>query len=135
MTHLGHRLNFTHRAFRGLARECELTETNMVCLFRCVDAVPSISREVLMRIPALAILTTVTILTAAPTLAQTYSPDYPVCLQAYGPKGDYIECGYTSLAQCALSASGRAAQCMINPYFARAQVPREPHYRRHPRLY
>ncbi len=88
-----------------------------------------------MRIPALAILTTVTILTAAPTLAQTYSPDYPVCLQTYGPKGDYIECGYTSLAQCALSASGRAAQCMINPYFARAQVPREPHYRRHPRLY
>ena len=76
-----------------------------------------------MRIPALLILTTVTILTAAPTLAQTYSPDYPVCLQAYGPKGDYIECGYTSLAQCALSASGRAAQCMINPYFARAQVP------------
>src|SRR5437879_7280827 len=48
LTHLGHRLNFTHRAFRGLARECELTETNMVCLFRCVDAVPSISREVLM---------------------------------------------------------------------------------------
>jgi hypothetical protein len=36
-----------------------------------------------MRIPALAILTTVTVLTAAPALAQTYSPDYPVCLQAY----------------------------------------------------
>jgi Protein of unknown function (DUF3551) len=88
-----------------------------------------------MRIPALAILTTVTILTAAPTLAQTYSPDYPVCLQVYGPKGDYIECGYTSLAQCAQSASGRAAQCMINPYFASAQAPRKPHYRRHPRVY
>ena len=84
-----------------------------------------------MRIPALAILTTVTILTAAPTLAQTYSRDYPVCLQAYGPKGDYIECGYTSLAQCALSASGRAAQCIINPYFASARMPAGPHYRRH----
>ena len=88
----------------------------------------------LMRIPALATLTIATVLTAAPARAQTYSPDYPVCLQAYGPKGDYIECGYTSLAQCAPSASGRAAQRMINPYFARAQVPREPHYQRHPRL-
>ena len=88
-----------------------------------------------MRIPALAILMTVTVFTAAPTLAQTYSPDYPVCLQAYRLGGGYIECGYTSLAQCALSASGRAAQCMINPYFASAQVPRQPHYRRHPRVY
>ena len=76
-----------------------------------------------MRIPALAILTTVTVLTAAPTLAQTYSPDYPVCLQVYGRNGGYIECGYTSLAQCNQSASGRAAQCIINPYFASAQVP------------
>jgi hypothetical protein len=86
-----------------------------------------------MRIPALAILTTVTVLTAAPTLAQTYSPDYPVCLQAYVIDGSYIECGYTSLAQCAMSASGRAAQCIINPYFASSQV--KPHYRRDRRVY
>jgi hypothetical protein len=51
-----------------------------------------------MRIPALAILTTIRILTAAPTLAQTYSPDYPVCLRTYDIDGGYIECGYTSLA-------------------------------------
>ena len=88
-----------------------------------------------MRIATLVILTTITILSAGPTLAQTYSPDYPVCLQVYGPKGDYIECAYTSLAQCAMSASGRAAQCMINPLFANAQVPRGPHYRRHPPVY
>jgi hypothetical protein len=88
-----------------------------------------------MRIPALAILTTVTVLTAAPALAQTYSPDYPVCLQTYGIDGGYIECGYTSLAQCSQSASGRAAQCILNPYFASAQVPRETRYRRHPRVY
>jgi hypothetical protein len=88
-----------------------------------------------MRIPALAILTTVMIWTAAPTLAQTYSPDYPVCLQVYGERGGYIECAYTSLPQCDQSASGRAAQCVINPYFASAQLPREPHYRRHPRAY
>jgi hypothetical protein len=37
-------------------------------------------------------------LTAAPALAQTYNPDYPVCLQTYGIEGGYIECGYASLA-------------------------------------
>jgi hypothetical protein len=84
-----------------------------------------------MRIPALAISTIATVLVAAPARAQTYSPDYPVCLHAFGEKAGYIECGYTSLAQCALSASGRAAQCIINPYFASAQVPAGPHYRRH----
>jgi Protein of unknown function (DUF3551) len=125
-------MSFDTRRFRGLARECELTEINMVCLFRCVVAVTSIPREVLMRIPALAILM---ILTAAPIQAQTYSPNYPVCLQAYGRNGGYIECGYTSLAQCNQSASGRAAQCIINPYFASSQVPREPQYRRHRRIY
>ena len=87
-----------------------------------------------MPIRALAILTTITVLTAARTLAQTYSPDYSVCLQTYGIDGNYIECAYTSLAQCNQSASGRAAQCTINPYFASAQVPREPN-RRHPRAY
>ena len=38
------------------------------------------------RIPALAIVTIATVLTAAPTRAQTYNPDYPVCLHAFGEK-------------------------------------------------
>ena len=76
-----------------------------------------------MRIPAWAILTIAAVLTAAPARAQTYDPNYPVCLQTYGIDGGYIECGYTSLAQCALSASGRAAQCITNPYFAGARAP------------
>ena len=88
-----------------------------------------------MRTAALAILTTVVVLTAAPTLAQTYSPDYPACLQVYGDRGGYIECAYPSLAQCNQSASGRSAQCIINPYFASAQLPGKQHYRRHPRVY
>jgi hypothetical protein len=85
------------------------------------------------RIPALAILTFATVLTAAPARAQTYGTDYPVCLQVYGIGGGYIACGYTSLAQCAQSASGRSAQCVINPYFASAQVPAD--HRRHRRIY
>jgi hypothetical protein len=88
-----------------------------------------------MRIPTLAILTIATVLTAAPARAQTYNPDYPVCLQTYGIGGGYIACGYTSPTQCAQSASGRAAQCIINPYFASAQMPARSHYRRHRRVY
>jgi hypothetical protein len=88
-----------------------------------------------MRIPALAILTIAAVLTAAPAPAQTYDPAYQVCLQTYGLDGGYIDCGYRSLAQCAQSASGRAAQCIVNPYFAGAQVPAGPRDRRHRRVY
>jgi Protein of unknown function (DUF3551) len=64
-----------------------------------------------------------------------HNPDYPVCLQVYGIAGNYIACGYTSLEQSAQSASGRAAQCIINPYFTSGHVPAGPHYRRHRRIY
>ncbi len=68
-----------------------------------------------MRILALAALAA--LISAAPARAQTYDPDYPVCLHVYGPI-TYYECRYTSLPQCSLSASGRAAQCVVNPYAA-----------------
>jgi Protein of unknown function (DUF3551) len=55
---------------------------------------------------------------------QTYDPNFPFCLQTYGIGGNYIDCSYTSLAQCNVSASGRAAQCFINPYFASASAHR-----------
>jgi hypothetical protein len=84
-----------------------------------------------MRILALAILTIGTVSTG-PAAAQTYDPAYPVCLHVYGP-GTYYDCRYASLPQCNASASGRAAQCVINPYFASAEGP--PGYRRHRRLY
>jgi hypothetical protein len=71
---------------------------------------------------------------AGPAAAQTYAPGYPVCLHVYGP-ATYYECRYMSLAQCNASASGRGAQCVINPYFASAQLPVGPHYRRQPRFY
>lgn len=88
-----------------------------------------------MRIPVLAISMLATVLTAAPAAAQTYSPGYPVCLKAYTIDGEYTECAYQSLAQCAVSASGRGAQCMVNPYYANAQVPAAPQHRRHRRVY
>jgi hypothetical protein len=67
---------------------------------------------------------------AAPVQAQTYDPNYPVCLQVYG-RINYYECSYMSLPQCNMSASGRAAQCILNPYFAHAS--QEPSARRYKR--
>ena len=71
-----------------------------------------------MRLFASTILAIGMMLVAAPTRAQTYDPNYPVCLQTYAIGGGYIDCSFTSLAQCEASASGRAAQCLTNPYFA-----------------
>ncbi len=77
-----------------------------------------------MRIPALAILAIATVLTATPALAQTYDPKYLVCLQIYQGFTDYyFECAYTSLPQCQMSASGRAAQCIVNPYYTGTRKP------------
>ena len=70
----------------------------------------------LARAMALTILAA-TVSVAPPALAQTYDPSYPVCLHVYAEHGDYYECGYTSLPQCAASASGRAAQSLVNPYY------------------
>jgi Protein of unknown function (DUF3551) len=88
-----------------------------------------------MRGLVLPLLTIAAVLMAAPVRAQTYDPNYPVCLQTYGIDGNAIECGYTSLALCAQTASGRAAQCIANPYFAGSRAPAGPRYRRHPRVY
>ena len=71
-----------------------------------------------MRVLACTILTIGTMLVAAPARAQTYDPNYPVCQQVYGISGGYFDCSFTSLAQCAASASGRGGLCLNNPYFA-----------------
>jgi len=74
------------------------------------------------------------VLSAASAHAQTYDPRYPVCLKVYsgsqGGGGEYNDCTFTSMAQCALSASGRAATCIVNPFYAYASAPGGP-YRRH----
>jgi hypothetical protein len=88
-----------------------------------------------MRILALAVLTIAVVLTAAPARSQTYDPNYPVCLHLFARDGDYFECAYFSLAQCARSASGRAAMCVVNPYFAGAYAPAPPRHRRHRSAY
>ena len=120
---------------RRLARECELIEINMVCLFRYVDAVPSIQREVLMRMLALAILVMGMVSAAAPAQAQTYDPDYPVCMHVVGTGLNLEDCRYSTIDQCRASASGRAAQCNINPFYAGATASQGRYDRRHRRVY
>ena len=72
---------------------------------------------------------------AAPASAQTYGSGYPVCLHVYGP-ATYYDCSYASIAQCNASASGRAAQCVVNPYAANAGMDEPPvGYRHHRRGY
>ena len=82
-----------------------------------------------MRILALAILAIVA--ASAPAQAQTYDPNYPVCLHVMG-RVSYYECAYYSLPQCNATASGRSAQCVINPYYAHAsQHPSARRYKRY----
>ena len=91
-----------------------------------------------MRITGSIILAIAAVFVAAPSHAQTYDPRYPVCMKLYsGPMGggEWIDCSYTSLPQCHATASGRAAMCEINPFFAYAQIPPgefyRPRYRSH----
>ncbi|OKO72305.1 hypothetical protein AC629_38215 [Bradyrhizobium sp. NAS80.1] len=82
-----------------------------------------------MRILTFAILAIGTV-SIGPAAAQTYDPAYPVCLRVYDPEANYYECRYTSLLQCNAMASGRGAQCVINPNFASTRVPAGRYYRR-----
>ena len=84
-----------------------------------------------MRILTLAILA-IGMVSIGPAASQTYDPAFPVCLRLYD-RTIYYECSYYTLPQCNASASGRSAQCFINPYFARAQEPAG--YWRHRRVY
>jgi len=70
---------------------------------------------------------------AAPAQAQTFSPNFPVCLRVYGLI-NYYDCSYRTLPECNATASGRAAQCLLNPYFTSAgddRPFRNRHGRRH----
>ena len=84
----------------------------------------------MMRIPALAILTVATVLTAAPAPAQTYNPKYPICLQSYAIGGEIIKCSYDTLAQCAASTRGGGGQCVENPFFTGTRDVAGPNYPR-----
>jgi hypothetical protein len=55
---------------------------------------------------------------AAQTPAQTYDPNYPVCMEVITLNANYADCRFVSMEQCKASASGRAGYCFANPYFS-----------------
>ena len=61
-------------------------------------------------------------LAAAPSQAQTFDPHFPVCMHVYSGAssggGEWYDCSFTSLPQCRATATGRAATCDLNPYYA-----------------
>ena len=72
-----------------------------------------------MRTLALTFLTMGIVLAAENARAQTYDPAFPVCMQVVYPLGaTYQDCTYSTMAQCAASASGRGLQCSPNPFYA-----------------
>jgi hypothetical protein len=81
-----------------------------------------------------AILATVVAFAAVSADAQTYAPGYPVCLQAYTIDGEHIECAFASMAQCQVSAAGRGASCMANPYYGGSAARPAGASRRHARV-
>jgi hypothetical protein len=67
------------------------------------------------RVLAVLLCATGVLSVAGPAQAQTYDPDYPVCLHVFAPV-NYYSCRYISTPQCAPSAQRRSAECVVNPY-------------------
>jgi hypothetical protein len=87
-----------------------------------------------MRILILTLMAIGAVLGTGPARAQTYDPNYPVCMQVFFP-ANFFDCSFTSLPQCAASASGRSAMCRPNPYFANALEAPAGRRHRHRRVY
>jgi hypothetical protein len=69
-------------------------------------------------------------ISAVATIPAQAGYDYPVCLRVYGP-ATYNECAYTTLAQCQATASGRAAECYPNAFYAHAAIAPSARHPRH----
>ncbi len=73
-----------------------------------------------MRLAASTLLTIAAFFVSLPSHAQTYDPRWPVCMKVYSAGldggGEWVDCSYTTMAQCQATASGRPAMCVINPY-------------------
>jgi hypothetical protein len=77
--------------------------------------------EAMVKLTTFVLLVAGTLLALSPASAQTYDPRYPICMHVYGEKlGDRMDCIFTSLGQCAATASGLPATCLINPYYVHA---------------
>jgi len=81
-----------------------------------------------MRILASTIVAIGMVLPAGQAPAQTYDPAFPICMRVVpSGGGSYYDCTYYTMLQCAASASGRAAQCDVNPYYLGPRRTGRPH--------
>ena len=71
-----------------------------------------------MRILALAIFTIAAASAAPSAHAQTYDPNFPVCMHVHRLGANYYDCRFATIPQCQATASGQAAYCLVNPYYA-----------------
>jgi hypothetical protein len=69
-----------------------------------------------MRKVLLALATSAVVFTGGMSAAA--ARDYPYCIQGEDYAGGAGECGFTTIAQCQATASGRLAYCAANPTFA-----------------
>jgi hypothetical protein len=74
-----------------------------------------------MRLLALPMLAIAASSAAGPVAAQTYDPRYPFCMHIYGDPA-YYECQYMTMTACMEMASGRSAQCIVNPFADRSRT-------------
>ena len=47
------------------------------------------------------------------TVAQTYDPNYPVCIETYSIGGGYINCSFTSMPEMQSDGLGRGGNALI----------------------
>ncbi|NUS20447.1 MAG: DUF3551 domain-containing protein [Mesorhizobium sp.] len=86
-----------------------------------------------MRVLSWMLLAGAAVLAVTPAMAQRYDPRYPVCLQSWHQRGlIIINCSYTSIDQCRMTASGLSAMCLENPYWH--GIPRQNSRRRQQRV-
>ena len=89
-----------------------------------------------MRVLALAMLAIAIVSAAGQARAQTYDPGFPVCMHRIPlGGGSYEDCRYYTMAQCAMSASGRAGWCFLNPYYTGSAASPGQSHRRSRRAY
>ncbi len=80
-----------------------------------------------MRGAILALLAFGSISVACPSPAAASAWEYPYCLQS---QIDGTDCAYSSYNQCMISASGRGAECIVNPTVAFGQQYQPPQRQR-----
>lgn len=88
-----------------------------------ITTVRAVATAILIALPVATVVAMLALaVDAAPARAAI---DYPVCLRVYGDP-TYDECAYTTMSACRRAASGRAADCFVNPFYGQRGTPAVP---------